>query len=372
MRHEIGHLPFQADVTNALKPGAENRVTVLCDNTLLATTLPQGDITEMVSDGNASTLVQNYTFDFFNYAGIHRSVHLYTTPTVHIKSVVANTSVFGTVGRIGFRVEASTDTASSAGLRVRVLDRLGDAVADRALNGLSGHVDVYDAHLWWPYLMDATPGYLYTLEVHLLLAGEAVDVYRLKVGIRTLHWTSTQVLLNGKPLYLRGFGRHEDSDVSVRHWLLTSLLNWGQLVSFINYRTCARAPQIRGKGFDLALLTRDINLLHWSGANAYRTSHYPYSEESMQFADEAGIMVIAECPAVDVDRFSSALQHKHKRALEELIVRDRNHASVIMWSISNEARSAKSGADEYFGYEWFDQYVTAKLGINIQIVCSIC
>lgn len=113
--------------------------------------------------------------------------------------------------------------------------------------------------------------------------------------------------------------------------------------------TNPRFVQIRGKGLDLALLTRDFNLLQWTGANAYRTSHYPYSEESMQFADEMGIMVIDECPAVNVDRLSAALQQKHRRALEELIVRDRNHASVVMWSISNEARSAKCGSDEYFG-----------------------
>lgn len=213
LRHEIGHLPFQADVTDHLQAGVENRVTVLCDNTLLATTLPQGDIVEMTSDGNRSTLVQTYTFDFFNYAGIHRSVHLYTTPVVHIKSVVTTTAVLGSVGRINVRVEASEETRS-AGLQVRVLDRLGDPVAETRLNGtLSGHVDVLGAQLWWPYLMDPSPGYLYTLEVQLLVADASVDVYRLQVGIRTLLWTSTQVLLNGRALYLRGFGRHEDTDV---------------------------------------------------------------------------------------------------------------------------------------------------------------
>lgn len=48
-------------------------------------------------------------------------------------------------------------------------------------------------------------------------------------------------------------------------------------------------------------MVRDFNLLKWIGANAYRTSHYPYSEESMQFADEHGIMIIDECPSVDTE-----------------------------------------------------------------------
>lgn len=64
---------------------------------------------------------------------------------------------------------------------------------------------------------------------------------------------------------------------------------------FVNFQ------QIRGKGLDLALITKDFNLLKWIGANAYRTSHYPYSEESMQFADEHGIMVIDECSSVDTE-----------------------------------------------------------------------
>lgn len=58
---------------------------------------------------------------------------------------------------------------------------------------------------------------------------------------------------------------------------------------------------MRGKGLDLALLTRDFDLLRWIGANAYRTTHYPYSEESMQFADEHGIMIIDECAFVQTN-----------------------------------------------------------------------
>lgn len=57
-------------------------------------------------------------------------------------------------------------------------------------------------------------------------------------------------------------------------------------------------PQIRGKGFDYALLVKDFSLLKWLGANSFRTSHYPYAEEIMDMADQEGIMVVDECPAV--------------------------------------------------------------------------
>lgn len=57
----------------------------------------------------------------------------------------------------------------------------------------------------------------------------------------------------------------------------------------------------------MALITKDFNLIKWIGANAYRTSHYPYSEESMDFADEHGIMVIDECPSVDTEYVCTVL-----------------------------------------------------------------
>lgn len=127
--------------------------------------------------------------------------------------------------------------------------------------------------------------------------------------------------------------------------------------------------QIRGKGLDLALITKDFNLLKWIGANAYRTSHYPYSEESMQFADENGIMIIDECSSVDTEyvhpsqanyikyfnsnnfnrNYTPALLEKHKSAMEQLIHRDKNHPSVVMWSIANEPRTGQLNADSYFG-----------------------
>jgi len=108
----------------------------------------------------------------------------------------------------------------------------------------------------------------------------------------------------------------------------------------------------RGRGFDFALLTRDFDLLRWVGANVYRTTHYPYSEESMQFADENGIMIIDECALVQTNAntqsYSDELLQNHKANLEQLIHRDRNHPSVIMWSIANEPRSGQTDADAYF------------------------
>ncbi|KAK5641520.1 hypothetical protein RI129_010067 [Pyrocoelia pectoralis] len=315
MNHEIGHLPFQKDISSLLNFGTSNRITVACDNTLLQDTVPQGSVQEANTD-EGRKLIQSYTFDFFNYAGIHRPVVLYTTPLVYIDDITVHTEVSGTTGLVFYNIGyALTNNVTCI---VILLDKLGNKVAGADGYG-EGALKVPDAKLWWPYMMHSEPGYLYTLQVELRsIRGELLDIYRQPIGIRTIAWTNTSLLLNNRPLYLHGFGRHEDSD-------------------------------IRGKGFDLPTTIRDHNLIRWVRGNAYRTSHYPYADELMDLADQLGIMIIDECPSVDTDLFSYRLLEKHKDSLSELYRRDKNHPSVIMWSIANEPRTQTNTAGQYFG-----------------------
>ncbi|XP_037709618.1 beta-glucuronidase [Drosophila subpulchrella] len=327
--HSLGHLPFEEEISALISFGGENRITVMCDNRLSNRTVPQGSVHETATD-DGNVPVQSYSFDFFNYAGIHRSVHLYTTPLLHISDVEVTTQLSAEgMGRIDYRLwlDGSQDglRIQPSHLLVQLRDRDGQVAAQQINKAVyHGTLLVPEASPWWPYLMHPDPGYLYDLQFELFVAGQEegasdalLDVYRLPVGIRSLSWSNDSLLLNGKPLYLRGFGRHEDSD-------------------------------IRGKGLDNALLARDFNLLKWIGANAYRTSHYPYSEESMQFADQHGIMIIDECSAVNIDIFEPQLLEQHMSSLEQLIHRDRNHPSVVAWSVANEPRSTKQGALKYF------------------------
>jgi beta-glucuronidase len=120
----------------------------------------------------------------------------------------------------------------------------------------------------------------------------------------------SELLLNGKPVFLTGFGKHEDFP-------------------------------IHGKGLDLPVLVRDFELLRWIGANKFRTSHYPYSEEAMRLAEEYGFLVIAETPGVslvfmDPPEILETRYRQLKNALTELVHRDKNHSCVILWSLANE------------------------------------
>ncbi len=172
-----------------------------------------------------------------------------------------------------------------------------------------------DAKLWSP---DAP--HLYDLTVELRQDSAQIDSYTLRTGIREIKVSGSELLLNGQPVYLQGFGRHEDFAIS-------------------------------GRGLNLPVLVKDYALLRWIGANSFRTTHYPYSEEMMQLADELGFLVIDETPAVGLYFREDGLARRTelcRQQVREMIARDKNHPSVIIWSLANEPHSERPEAAETF------------------------
>ncbi|XP_012619547.1 beta-glucuronidase [Microcebus murinus] len=321
--HEGGHLPFEADISKLVQSGplASCRITIAINNTLTPHTLPPGTIQYKTDTSKypKGYFVQDIKFDFFNYAGLHRPVLLYTTPTAYIDDITVTTGMDQDTGLVNYQV--FVQGSEHFELEVCLRDEEGKVVAEGT--GGRGQLQVPSANLWWPYLMHEHPAYLYSLEVKLTAqtaAGPASDFYTLPVGIRTVAVTESQFLINGKPFYFHGVNKHEDAD-------------------------------IRGKGFDWSLLMKDFNLLRWLGANSFRTSHYPYAEEVMQLCDRYGIVVIDECPGVGIVLPESygnvSLQH-HLEVMEELVRRDKNHPAVVMWSVANEPASFLKPAGYYF------------------------
>lgn len=321
--HEGGHLPFEAEIGSVIRedPVMPCRVTIAVNNTLTLTTLPPGSITYMTDRTKypEGFFVQSISFDFFNYAGIHRPVLLYTTPKIYVDDITVVTGFSDNTGVVKYKV--SIKGASTASLKVTLMDKDSHCVATST--GPSGVLKVPDVKLWWPYLMHDNPGYLYSMEVSMTASDGQVtfeDVYALPVGIRTVNVTSTQFLINNKPFYFHGVNKHEDSD-------------------------------IRGKGLDWPLIVKDFNLIKWLGANSFRTSHYPYAEEIMQMCDRHGIVVIDECPGVginDIRSFGNVSLAHHLSVMDELVRRDKNHPSVVMWSVANEPAAEMPPAEFYF------------------------
>ncbi len=320
--HRGGYTPFEADVTRLVTFGEPLRVTVRVGNELTMDTIPPG----VISARPGGHRTQRYFHDFYNYAGLHRSVWLYSTPLSFIDGVVVRTDFDPGSGQglVRYQAEVVDDRgAYGSALTSAVLRDADGAVVARA-SGPAGVLAVPSARPWQP-----SDPYLYRLD---LTHGE--DEYSLPAGIRTVRVAGDRLLLNGEPVQLRGFGMHEDGP-------------------------------LRGKGHDDTRLVRDFALLKWIGANSFRTSHYPYAEEVLDYADRQGLLVIGETPAVGLhlslghmgdpgartfapDRIGPAAAAAHRAAIAELIARDRNHPSVIAWSIANEPDTAEQAARPYF------------------------
>ncbi len=302
--HEGGHLPFEFDVSAVVKWDAANVVAIRVENRLLPTRVPAGNL----PGGGALAMFAGNpraSFDFFPYAGLHRPVVLYAVPREHIEDVAVRTTIDGDAGT----VELTVSKTGAAGAGRARLTGAGAAVeAPLRFSGGRAQVSlrVPKARLWSP-----DDPFLYELEVDLDGKAGVVDRYRLPVGVRTIEVRGTRLLLNGQPIFLKGFGRHEDFPAS-------------------------------GRGQNDPLIVKDLGLMKWVGANSYRTSHYPYSEAEMNLADRMGFLVIDEIPAVSLPFNDSAENQAARLAqcrkqIRELIARDRNHPSVVMWSVSNEA-----------------------------------
>ncbi|GAB3269149.1 beta-glucuronidase [Arthrobacter pigmenti] len=325
--HVGGYMPFEADITDHVTAGGTFRLTIAVNNELTQATIPPGTI-EVTEDGRRK---QTYMHDFYNYAGLHRSVELYSVPATRVDDITVTTSYEGSTGSIRYSTAVTGPGAGTAGtVSVRVADASGREVATG--DGAEGTVDIDDVVLWKP-----GAGYLYnfTVEVH-DGGGELLDSYTLPVGIRTIEVDGPRFLINGEPFYFTGFGMHEDHNTV-------------------------------GKAHNNAMMVNDFQLLDWIGANSFRTSHYPYAEEVMDFADRHGIVVIDETAAVGLNlgmgggimngrervtfadgNVDAKTQESHRQALTELIARDKNHPSVVLWSVANEPDSGAEGAREYF------------------------
>ncbi|KAM5341254.1 hypothetical protein ACJ41O_015363 [Fusarium nematophilum] len=325
VEHIGGYTPFEADLTAVVVPGQQFRLTVAVNNELNWHTIPPGKI-EVLGNGKRK---QHYQHDFFNYSGLARSVWLCSVPSVFVSDVKVVTHVRGTTGIIDFDVTTNVPVDGKS-CKVTLLDEEGFAIGQAS--GLKSSIAIDAVHLWQP-----GAAYLYQLRIEIVSRDDdtVLDAYDLPVGVRSVKVSGNKFLINHKPFYFTGFGKHEDAPV-------------------------------RGKGYDPAYMVHDFQLMNWIGANSFRTAHYPYAEEVLEYADRHGIVVINEAPAVGLnlaivagmfglkpvptfspDTMNERTQAAHEQAIRELIARDKNHPSVVMWCIANEPAANEAGVREY-------------------------
>lgn len=320
--HEGGFLPFSAKVTTVVRYDSYNKVVVKVNNELNCTNLPCG---ETITLPNGKKMSKTY-FDFFNYAGLQRSVYLLALPGESIVDFDLDYAIHGKNAEVSYQIRTNGEHA----VQLALFDAKGHCVAQK--DGKEGVLYVENARLW-----QVRNAYLYRLRIRIMDGEELIDEYEQEIGIRTVKVEGTDILINGEPVYLKGFGKHEDSDIV-------------------------------GRGFSIGIMKRDFELMKWIGANSFRTSHYPYSEEIYQMADREGFLVIDEVPAVGMfqslmnfmeastgkqtaffkKETTPVLLKAHLRAIEEMIARDKNHPSVVAWSLLNEPETTNEAGVPYF------------------------
>jgi beta-glucuronidase len=276
--HEGGFTPFALDVTALLKTG-ENRVTIGVDSVHTASSLPPP------------------VTDWDIYGGITRSVRLVYVPATFIDDAFVRLAANG---RIAATVRLDGPAAGAQDLRLRI-PALGISLAGRTgADGIwSGDIPVpAGLKLWSP----ESPT-LYEVEV-----SAGADTLRDRVGFRTIAVRGEDILLNGKPIFLRGVSLHEEEIGDNPTRAITA--------------SAARALLTQAKALN---------------ANFVRLAHYPHSEITTRLADEMGLLVWSEIPVywlVDFANPRTLALARHM--LAENILRDRNRASIILWSVGNE------------------------------------
>jgi len=275
--HKGGFTPFQFDVTGKLNKG-RNVVVVKADNKRYQDEIP------------------TVNTDWWNYGGITRDVLLAELPASYIADYKVQLKK-GDASRIEGFVQIGGDSKSQ-----RVTLRIPEAgIATTVQTDASGRAAIAipagKLDRWSPEHPK-----LYSVE---LSAGE--DRVQDRIGFRTIETRGRDILLNGKSVFLRGISIHDENPLI--------------------------PGRLRGQG-DMRML------LQWAkemNCNYVRLAHYPHSEEMIRLADEMGLMVWAEVPVYwtiswnNPDTYANA-----STQLRDLIVRDKNRASVVIWSVGNE------------------------------------
>jgi hypothetical protein len=289
--HEGGFVPFELDATQAIHPG-RNEIIVRVQS-------------ESVADSIAC--ISQYAAH--QVGGIVRKVRLFCVPELHISEQWVETQLTGSDAVLQVHTKLDGSLGGKAAITHHLLDKDHKIVATaRSPQPLL----VPTPHLW----TSETP-YLYTLETTIGDPKKPTETLRQRIGLREIKVAGNQMFINGHPVKLLGVCRHEV------HPLL-------------------------GRSLTPALCRKDAELYRSANINLVRTSHYPPSEEFLTACDELGIFVECEAAVCWIKHGSSPVWNTWNhldpkylpyfmRANLDNVAANRNHPSVILWSLANES-----------------------------------
>ncbi|AXG79104.1 glycoside hydrolase family 2 TIM barrel-domain containing protein [Streptomyces paludis] len=300
------------------------------------------DITPYLRPGRNTLAVEVYRWsdgswledqDLIDLSGIFRDVYLYAIPPVHLHDLFVRTKLDSAYRDATLTVSAAVRNRGAAStppdqpgpvlIEAVLYDAKGRRVLPQALTatlqpspsapGAADTSVTLTADVPAPALWSAEAPHLYTLVVTLKDAsGAAVDIHRTRVGFRQIDYGPGRFTINGRPLMLRGTNRHEND------------------------------PEL-GQAVSESGMVQDVLLMKRHNINAVRTSHYPNHPRWLELCDEYGLYVIDEANLETHairDRLPASRPEWTPACLDRmrsLVERDKNHASVIVWSLGNEA-----------------------------------
>ncbi len=315
--HEGGYTPFAFDVSGKIISGGENVVAVRVDN-------PEW--------GKRNDIVPFYEVDWFNYTGIIHDVYLEIAEPVSVvradvitKDELGNLETTVTVlnknntsKNVDIKIEVFKANIDSLNLSAEKASELtGNAaqatgslqanltVEKDTFNVWRTNIKVENPDLWSPQ----NPN-LYVMKVTLTDNGNTVDEFYTQFGIRTIKRSLDKVLLNNNVVFFTGVARHEDHPVY-------------------------------GRSIPKDVILSDLKLVVATKANMLRTAHYPNHPYTYLLADRLGIAVVEEIPVWWFDselpwQIQNNDRHIHEQMFKEMVYRDMNRPSIMLWSLCNE------------------------------------
>lgn len=275
--HTGGFTPFQFDVTDKLVKGA-NFVVVKADNKRFQDAVP------------------TVNTDWWNYGGITRDVLLAELPV----SYISDYKVQLAKGDLQ-KVEGYVQLAGAEHVQAVQIKIPGAGILQTVTTDTSGRADFSFAIKKIRYWSPGSP-VLYDVSIT-----STTDAVSDKIGFRTIEARGQDILLNGKPVFLRGISLHDENPLI--------------------------PGRLRGES-DMRMM------LQWAkelNCNYVRLAHYPHSEMMMKLADEMGLLVWAEVPVYwTISWLNNDTYNNAKQQLTDLVTRDKNRASVVIWSVGNE------------------------------------
>lgn len=313
-RHWGGYLPFYIDVSDKVKFGAENSLVIRLDNRdnkLIPPGKPLKDL------------------DFNYYSGIYRNAWLITKDKLHISDAVSANKVAGggifihyenitpQSATIVVKTEINNDfnAAKNAQIRVTLTDKAGKIIArslsaNQSVNAENSGTFTQTLAVPKPNLWSPENPYLYQLTVEALQDGKMIDKEIIKTGIKIIRIEKNAFYLNNKKIKIRGTNRNQEYP-----YLGNALSDNAQ------YRDAWKIKQ--------------------AGFNFVRCSHYPQSPAFFDACDELGIMAMDPIPGWQFPG-NDSFQVNSYQDIRDMIHRDRNHASIVLWEASlNESGMKK-------------------------------